>query len=82
MKQGNVNESILKLFCIFYSLITSALIAKIHVTEWTPTMLNETFVSESVQIEWFGKMSKMVAQYLQANNITLNPAVCAFIHQD
>ncbi|KAK3728602.1 hypothetical protein QZH41_011684 [Actinostola sp. cb2023] len=54
-------------------LINSALIAKIHVTEWTPTVLNETFVNESVKIEWFGTLSPMIIKYLVANNITLNP---------
>ncbi|XP_031564179.1 alpha-dioxygenase 2-like [Actinia tenebrosa] len=54
-------------------LIISALIAKIHVVEWTPTILNEKFVKYAVDVEWFGKLAPEVLSALMKNNVTLDP---------
>ncbi|EDO35036.1 predicted protein [Nematostella vectensis] len=53
-------------------LIVSALIAMIHVVEWTPTILNNDFVRESVKVEWFGTLSRNAIMWLIQNNITFN----------
>ena len=45
--------------------------AKIHTVEWTPAILNEKFVEDSVLVEWYGKLSNRVIKWLINNNITL-----------
>ena len=46
--------------------------AKVHVVEWTPAILNEDFVEDSVLIEWFGKLSHRAIKWLIGNNITVS----------
>ena len=46
---------------------------KIHTVEWTPAILNEDFIEDSVIIEWFGRLSDRAIKWLTNKNITVSP---------
>ena len=53
-----------------HRLINSALMAKIHTVEWTPAILNERFVQDAVNIEWFGILSAEAIEWLIKNGVS------------
>ena len=46
--------------------------AKIHTVEWTPAILNERFVQDAVNVEWFGSLSPQAIQWLIKNQVSVS----------